>query len=300
MKFTPPKETYDQEEDDNYDDDDNNISNNNNNNIDVQNPPSSSGRTTMIGATIQTRRTRRAQHWRGSDITLDSFICNQNENDVNSSVEVNYQDLINLKIKIAELQTELQVQEGRATKYKNLVARAEAEKNDLEAENMALRMKHSAEVTRLRKKNKQLRGIVKDLLFNGSDLEKNILPLDEECQSHPSVISGTTSVASSDEDLRSLKSDHSMKVRGSNLLLSKLRDSFRIDRPSVSQNDLRSFQSVHEEGEPAQQVIANVKGFCKTLSTSFQSSLTAMTLETDMNDSSGSLTVSDVGLPFLK
>ncbi len=293
MKFTPPKETYDDEDGGGRDD-------NNNDNVEVQTPPSSFGRKTMIGATIQTRRTRRAQHWRGSDITLDSFICNQNENEANSSVEVNYQDLINLKIKIAELQTELQVQEGRATKYKNLAAKSEAEKNDIEAENMALRMKHSAEVTRLRKKNKQLRGIVKDLLFNASDLEKDKVPFDEESQSHPSVISGTTSVASSDEDLRSLRSDRSSKVMGSQLLMSKLRDSFRIDRPTVSQNDFKSFQAVHESGEPAQHVLANVKGFCKTLSTSLQSSLTAMTLETDMNDSSESLTMSDVGLPFLK
>ena len=230
----------------------------------------------MIGATIQANK--KSSLWE-SAITLDSQLGDDNDVDGGSINQVNYEELIALKITMAELQTELQIQGSRTSKYQSLLAQAQQEKQSLEIENKALKENAKNEVTldklevrRLKNENRHLRLMIRELSPKSNKIEVSHFndaskSSSDSCISHVSI-----------EGHETPKSPEAVLRRS---LLSKFKESFRSERyietSSITQNiqDASQITSRNEDWSR----------LCKSISTSLTSSFTAMSTEADMDSS---------------
>ncbi len=220
----------------------------------------------MIGATIQTMAFNRSQLWRGSDITLDVDSLIGNNNDL-----VNYRELIGIKVKLAEVQTELQIQKSRASKFQSLLIEAHRENLALEVKNKVLREASERESSRremelrcLREENKQLRSLMGDKQSKRAHI-------------HYMPVKGKK-YDIYDEDLLGEDVDEkSLKARGS--IISKLTSSLRSVENDYQESDA---DDENETIEPAvNHVIDNMNRLCRKLSSSFTSSINGLTAEMD-------------------
>mmetsp|Transcript_6380 Transcript_6380/g.12806 ORF Transcript_6380/g.12806 Transcript_6380/m.12806 type:complete len:504 (-) Transcript_6380:165-1676(-) len=119
----------------------------------------------MVGVTIQAKR-RPTIHKRGSDITLDTHLRRHDGRDSLNGSFINDEsvavdspaDMLALKIQVAELQTELQAQQVRVSKYQALLSQVHGEYMAIQKENKEIKQSYK-------------------LLMKGSDCLKDQLDL---------------------------------------------------------------------------------------------------------------------------
>eukprot|EP00569_Conticribra_weissflogii_P018752 CAMPEP_0171447858 /NCGR_PEP_ID=MMETSP0881-20121228/39322_1 /TAXON_ID=67004 /ORGANISM="Thalassiosira weissflogii, Strain CCMP1336" /LENGTH=176 /DNA_ID=CAMNT_0011972279 /DNA_START=15 /DNA_END=545 /DNA_ORIENTATION=- len=102
----------------------------------------------MVGVTIQAKR-RPTLSKQKSEITLDSHLCQkdgQYPHDASGGFNIDDDDdcdspgdVLAFKIKVAELQTELQAQQVRVSKYQALLSKVHGEYMVIQKENMELK-----------------------------------------------------------------------------------------------------------------------------------------------------------------
>ena len=216
----------------------------------------------MVGATINAQNDRKASVC-DSALTLDSHLVDGGSKSSSTSIQVNYHDLIFLKIKVAELQTELQIQESHTSKYQSLLAQAQQKNQSLELDIKALTDNAENEA------NRRLRKMIKEL--SSKSRKYKSLPSDDA--SEPSSDSSISQVSDDKGNLilgnESLKSADAVIPR---TMMSKFKESFCSER-TLKTSPITASQAS--------------KRLCKSISTSLTASFTAITMETDMESTLG-------------
>jgi hypothetical protein len=122
---------------------------NNNVNINMSSPTdvsNSQKQTSMVGITISHEifTSSSSLPRRGSELTLDSELVSRNEDD-NANV-FNPEDIIGLKILVAELRTEMEIQKSRGNKLDSLLKLSQEQNKSLKINNKSLKRCYAQEV----------------------------------------------------------------------------------------------------------------------------------------------------------
>ncbi|KAL7462942.1 hypothetical protein ACHAXS_003315 [Conticribra weissflogii] len=167
----------------------------------------------MVGVTIQAKR-RPTIHKRGSDITLDTHLRRHDGRDSLNGSFINDEsvavdspaDMLALKIQVAELQTELQAQQVRVSKYQALLSQVHGEYMAIQQENKEIKQSYK-------------------LLMKGSDCLKDQLDLVKRENTELKKVMKTMFSANRNSECMSIGSDElndSLRSGGVNSLGSRL------------------------------------------------------------------------------